>query len=172
MQTSVYVGVQACVCVWVYRRVCVCVCAGPVCGCAGVCVCAGMCVCVGGAGLCVGMQACVWVCVGVQACVCVSVQACVCAGLCVCVCVCVQACVCVCAYAALWPSLWIGWGVTLTGLMGAPVLFLYNHFKEVSSNNSDSQWGFQYLEKKMCEKFQAWGTVIIAEILFKGCFAW
>ena len=36
MQTSVYVGVQACVCVWVYRRVCVCVCAGL---CVCVCVC-------------------------------------------------------------------------------------------------------------------------------------
>ena len=87
-------------------------------------VCAGLCVCV---------------------CVCVCVQACVwgCTGLCVCV------CVCVCPYTALWPSLWIWWGVILTRLVGAPVLFLYNHFKEVSSNNNDSQWGFQCLERNV-----------------------
>jgi len=85
MQTSVYVGVQACVCVWVYRRVCVCVCAGPVCGCAGVVY-----VKIGAQN--VGelktgwgwAESCAGLCVCRPLCLCV----CVCAGLCVCVCVC------------------------------------------------------------------------------------
>ena len=98
------------------------------CGCAGLCGCGCGCV-----GLCV--QACVCVCVCVCRPVCGVVQA--------------SACVCVCPYTALWPSLWIWWGVILTRLVGAPVLFLYNHFKEVSSNNNDSQWGFQCLERNV-----------------------
>ena len=100
------------------------------CGCAGLCGCGCGCV-----GLCV------------QACVCVCVCVCVCRP--VCGVVQASACVCVCPYTALWPSLWIWWGVILTRLVGAPVLFLYNHFKEVSSNNNDSQWGFQCLERNV-----------------------
>ena len=102
------------------------------CGCAGLCGCGCGCV-----GLCV------------QACVCVCVCVCVCRPVCGVVQASVCVCVCVCPYTALWPSLWIWWGVILTRLVGAPVLFLYNHFKEVSSNNNDSQWGFQCLERNV-----------------------